>query len=235
MKRRRVTQDKWTYVELTTVGSGVWTVPNRVYSIDVFIVGGGSDGTRGYINTTYGDTYISSGNGGKGGNRMTYNGYKVTPGQQISYEVGGAGGSSVFGVLGVNATTGQHSNNAASVTMIINPEYGELEVYPQDPRMGSDGIKAFSHVGTLRYGAGGGGGGMMSEFSSPGPMMGGETGGGAGGDIPNETPPNENYIAGFDATFYGGGGGGGGTIAEFGWTGPGGKGYQGVIIIRYRS
>ena len=76
--------------------------------------------------------------------------------------------------------------------------------------------------GTARYYAGGGGACGTYQGASAG--AGGAGGGGAGA--------YGNGATGGAGNFYGGGGGAG--SGGFSWThGPGGAGYQGIVIIRY--
>lgn len=91
---------------------------------------------------------------------------------------------------------------------------------------GKDGLYPFNDPSFgKRYGASGGGGAAKAGKSGG---FGGFTGGGKGGD----STKNRN---GSDATFFGGGGGGGGLMYEYLPIGEGGKGYQGIIILRYKK
>ena len=86
--------DSRTVVSFTTVGSGTWTVPTGVTTVQVLVVAGGGGG----CSSSYG------GGGGAGGLIFNSN-YSVTPGGSVSYTVGGGGAiatngsNSVFGTL----------------------------------------------------------------------------------------------------------------------------------------
>lgn len=90
---------------------------------------------------------------------------------------------------------------------------------------GGDGIGVAFDSNTLTYYAGGGAAGIRQSYG-PGTPQGGLGGGG--------TPPvagTQNYN-GNPATFYGGGGSG--AFSHTTSNRPGGAGYQGIVIIRYR-
>lgn len=87
-----------TVVELTSTGSGNWTVPTGVSSIKLLVLAGGGGGGSG-----------TAGGGGAGG-LVSIPSYPVTPGASIPYTVG-AGAASVgrnggFGAQGQNSTFG---------------------------------------------------------------------------------------------------------------------------------
>ena len=71
-------------LSVTTPGAGSWTVPDGVTQIGIVAVGGG--GGSGFWNT--------SGRRGGHGARIELDAIAVTPGQVISYFVGGGGGPS---------------------------------------------------------------------------------------------------------------------------------------------
>lgn len=71
-------------------GSGTYTVPAGVTSLTINMVAAGGNGA--------GNADWGSGGGGSGGYYQNYS-YAVTPGQTISYSVGGAGVNTVFGAL----------------------------------------------------------------------------------------------------------------------------------------
>ena len=87
-----------------TSGSGTWTVPGGVNSIQLLCVGGGGSGEA-----------AGGGNGGGGGGVISRASYSVTPGVGISYAVGtggtsGNGGNTTFD--GLTAGGGQAGNGS---------------------------------------------------------------------------------------------------------------------------
>ena len=77
---------------ITVEGPGLWTVPAYVTSLSVLVIGGSGGG--GANHESCGVSTHRAGNGG--GGRHSIGGIVVTPGEQISYNVGsgGAGGGS---------------------------------------------------------------------------------------------------------------------------------------------
>ncbi len=213
-----------------TVGTTTWTVPDRVTSVEVLVVGGGGGGNGGTTGVNYGD-------GGAGGD-VNYNGtYAVTPGESVSVTVGsggtavnqgtgGVGGNSVFGTI---TSYGGGTTNSTSKTGGANTNYiggtGSGGGYPGGGGAGGGGSGSgknagvgyqtepgASITGTHTHYAGGG---ASTDSSSGGTY---EAGGGAG---------NRSGVGG-SGTVNTGGGGGGGTSAA-----GGGAGGSGKVIIKY--
>lgn len=222
-------------------------IPNGINSIDLFLVGGGGGG--GYHSSTSG----ICGHGGNGGEVQHYYNVSVTAGMgvEISIGAGGAGGSR-YG----ESTTARGTAGGNTVVTVNNTTYiaqggsggtnGSISVSPADTQpngnVGGQGARGGYAQGALGvqgtkceldenddnyYGASGGGGGNCYNYT-PTIIYGGETGGGYGGYGRNNDATN----TGGDATFYGAGGGGGGFNSKH-TRGAGGKGYQGIVIIRY--
>ena len=81
----------WPAMNLQTItASGTWKVPNDVYSIDIFCVGGGGGGGRGRSYTNE-DEHAVGGGGGAGGHTTTEIGVKVTPGESLTIVIGAGG------------------------------------------------------------------------------------------------------------------------------------------------
>lgn len=107
-----------TSVNAITVGtaSGTWTKPATVKSIKVTVVGGGGTGGIGSGSGIISQTTGYGGAGGGGGTAIRYYPAASIPGPQ-PYTVGGAGGTSSFGVAPitvVSATGGGAGGNSPS-------------------------------------------------------------------------------------------------------------------------
>ena len=80
--------------EVIFTSSQVWTVPDGVSKVDVFLVGGGASGAKGngvYSGTGSWYRYAYSGVGGCSGKTLTLKNISVTPNSQISVVVGSGG------------------------------------------------------------------------------------------------------------------------------------------------
>ena len=150
-----------------TSSSGSFTVPAGVTSLTVNMVAGGGSGGGG---NDYG-----SGAGGSGGYYQNYN-YAVTPGQVISYSVGGSGGNTTFGTLTCTAggngglqtydtgTAGSPNGTAGGAGGQPGPAGGRGADSPfgiggAGGVGGGPGRTGNSGSSATGYGAGGGGGG----------------------------------------------------------------------------
>jgi hypothetical protein len=231
----------------------VFTVPDDVYQVEVFAVGGGGAGKQSI------SVNRSGSNGGNGG-QVIYETVTVNPGQVVPVIIGAGGmkefgnspyipgqqgGNTSFGDLvtalggmGGATPTSEYSIN----TFVPQPdvEYsaqgGYNEVNPVDRREGRDGtpcpfdLSDFPELNGKLFGPGGGFGINQIYF-----YKGGESDGGRGACRGN---------AGASGAFYGAGGGGGSSAGG----GSGayvvdnplqpampGSGYQGILIIRYES
>jgi uncharacterized repeat protein (TIGR02543 family) len=211
-------------------GSGTWTVPAGVTSVEVLVVGGGGGTTASF----------SSGSGAGGMYQSTT--YSVTPEATVSVAVGagginGNGSNSVFGDLiayggtpGLGYTDGgdQGGYSLDGGTTIVpgNPgmHYSPMDGnwctgggaghagYKGDSQPGGIGLQC-AITGSNLYYAGGGGG-------NAGGVNSGGLGGGGGG------PSAFGGVSGSGTPNTGGGGGGG-------WGGGGGAGGSGVVIVAY--
>lgn len=196
--------------------SNTFTVPDNVYSIDVFLVGGGYAG----LNAT--SWVFAGGAGGDGGKILTQMGISVAPRQQFSVTIGaGNGGNSLFGnYSSENGSSVAHGNN-------------------DNEKAGEDGVYAFndSELNGIKYGAAGGAGQLKhtTDYGQKtyhyGPGIGGTTGGGTGATY-GSSP------SGTDGTGSGGGGGwhyyrmySDGTWGHE-YYGPG-SGGSGAVIVRW--
>ena len=217
--------------------------------VDVFILGGGGGGGKG---TTRPVWDAAGGGGGGGGYRTTKKGIFLAAGTYTDIVVGAGGNSGADG--GQSSAFGFTSNGGKAGGNVIPPTGNGGNVPGQggsggsaggkgvfiggdasyvSSEAGGDGGYAFdeSTWSSSRYGAGGGGGCAKTAWSDYGDSIngyygtrnsrqyapGGTTGGGTGGATEGD---------GQNATFYGAGGGGGGDYHS------GGKGYQGIVIIR---
>ena len=209
-------------------GNYTWTVPDGVYEVDVFLVGGGG-GAQSY-------TFRYKGGGG-GGYTKTYkrstegwrdgDAIKVTPGEKIKIRVGygqrsgyGQGGESWF-----KSTTYRAAGGYAGT--------------PTESKYGSNG------------GNGGSGGG---DWSNPGGSDGGSAGGSGQGHTTRDfgEPTGKRnagggggqYEKGGESDYSEGSGGNGGTNGGRGGGGYGGgagasndsgwvNGGDGTVLIRY--
>lgn len=189
--------------------SGTFTVPENVSEIDVFLVGGGSNGSSASVSEK------SSGSGGNGGKIFTQKGIKVTQGQEITLTIGaGGGGSTIFG---------EYSSYNGSVKAT-----GGTGVFMARGGDGTDGVYAFddSEINGIKYGASGGGGSYVCNGNYSRGGTGGTTG--AGGY-------SSNYRNGSAATDNTGSGGGGGTlfVSDSYSAYDGGSGGSGAIVVRW--
>ena len=133
-----------------TGGSGTWAVPPGIYSVTVTMTGGGGHGGAGNYSCQdfRGELWCSGsrgGSGGRGGTRIS-NVVQVTPGQQISYSVGGQGGTSTFGNL--SATGGGSGGNYNGATGSSgSPQQGNYPYGSSYGRGGAGGTNGFGSPG----------------------------------------------------------------------------------------
>ncbi|KWA84107.1 hypothetical protein WL29_22340 [Burkholderia ubonensis] len=237
-------------VSFTTVGTQTWTVPPGITSVAALVVGGGGGG----------GSWINDNPGGGGGGGVLYSAsYSVTPGQQITVNVGaggyggdkaypsgtpipaGVGGSSSFGSLtaqggggGAEYVAGKPCANATS-----GGSGGGGSSSCTTAGAGTSGQGTAGAPGGGGSGGGGGGAGGAATNSNGGPGIANAiTGstvyyGGGGGGIPS---------SGTSSGGIGGGGAGGSSSAQGAAnTGGGGGAYMGVysnggsgiVIVKY--
>jgi hypothetical protein len=159
----------------TGVGTFTWTVPKGVRTVSAVAIGGGGGGP-----------YIWDSAGGGGGGLAWRNNIGVTPGAQVTVEVGNGGTRYSFGAY------------AGGASYFINTSTCS----------GNGGNPGFGGFGGGYTGDGGGNGGNTAFFASPGAGAGGYTGAGGNGGGPSFS------FGGGGGTFYssfGGSGSGGGT------------------------
>lgn len=153
-------------------GSGTYTVPAGVYTLNVTMIAAGGNGGGG--------ADWGSGAGGSGGYYSSYS-YAVTPGSTISYSVGGHGVNTTFGTLtctpGGDAPSGSSTYTAGAAG---SPSGTAGQVGNQSGSVfpAKAGTGANSPFGT---GGAGGIGGGPSVTGNPGAAATGFGAGGGGG------------------------------------------------------
>lgn len=190
--------------QITTPGSGTWTVPTGVTSITIQAWGGGGAGGA--------STVDKDGGSGGGGGAYSSKTIAVTPGDVISYTIG-AGGTTTAGngnpggtttVAHIPTSTNMSAGGGAGGTLNANPA----------------GVGGTASGGTVNNngstGGNGGGNSGGAGGNAANTAGGGGTGGAGGGN--NTAGSNGNII---------GGGGGGGEQAS------GGTGARGQVNITY--
>lgn len=178
-------------------GSGNWTVPENVTSINFYLIGGGAG-----AGASHGD--YGTGGGGGGGGAAVGSSVSVTPGASISYSVGAGGANQASGgntAFGSNTAYGG-SDGTDSYNMTPAGTGGSGGGY-SGPDVtgyyGGGGANGNSLSGDSADGAGGGGGADNTGSGGNGSgTSGGSGGGGAGG-------PGGGH--GSNGSAYGGGGG----------------------------
>lgn len=191
----------------TLSGSGVWTVPNCVTSITVEAVGGGGGGAR--------TTSNGCARGGGGGGAYARKIITVTPGQNISYSVGGGGSG------GSGTNHGGDSWFLSTSTLLAQGGRGA----PDNSGEGVNGGQISSSVGDVIYSGGNGGNGSGCGSTTSAGGGGGGAGSSGTGKNGNNGPGSNNGGAGGGSTSnYGGSGGNGAGSAG---SGGGGSSYGG--------
>lgn len=232
--------------------SGVFVVPENVYKISVFCVGGG--GAGGTATPRW-----RNGGGGGGGFVSTVTEHSVTPGQKIPVTIGAGG---IVGQLLDDDSDDGDDSGIGSIRPGLGGNLGEL-IKPPGPtssesRYGRGGTTSFGDIcvaeggygganGTSTKGgkggsggSGGGGGGFTQPGSNDDRGSGGDggsdgsngksgvnttaSGSGVGGDGQNVSTREFSASSG---TLYSGGGGGGSTLNWLygkGGAGGGGRG-----------
>ena len=234
--------------------SQVWTVPDGVSVVDVFLVGGGASGDSRYY-TQQGSDYYAGGYGGSSGFTTTYSNISVTPNSQISVVIGAggtsastgqwakAGGSSSFGgysVKGcaggvqspVSGWTGQYMSQGGSGGGI----YGyKISGYKNGKNGASDGADCKSSTDS-RDTVKGQGTTTRAFGESTGTLYAGGGGGGsmdvtvATGGAGGGGNGGASSTMATSATPNTGGGGGGSK-----WYSTSGAGGSGIVIVRWKA
>lgn len=208
-----------------TSGTGNFTVPAGVSILYVSMQGGGGGGGGGNLRDDGNSIYISGGGGG-GSGAFCSAVVSVTPGQVISYTVGGAGTGSPATLMNVNNTftppnatsggTSYFSNLKAEGGKLGDPGAGSI------PGEGGDG--GGRGLSTTLGGGVGGYGTLTTQTTASRPNSlwiggaGGGTGGGGGGGsgatMPTAGAPLLGYSGG--TTNANAQSGGGGAASGFG-------------------
>ena len=203
---------------VTFTGSGSWTSPSSVSSIDCLVVGGGGAGA----NNGSGNQPRGVGGGGAGGFR-NLTGVSVTPSTTYAITVG-AGAP-----YGVTVFENNNGNPSSIGSVVIGAAGGGGAANGAAGRAGGSG-------GGAGQTASGGAGNTPSTTPSQGNKGGDSTGtGGAGGGGAGAAGANTagvsaggagavSTITGSSVTYAGGGGGAGGGIGSSGGSGGGGTG-----------
>ena len=217
---QRTASNTRTVVNLTS-GSGSWTVPAGVTTIQVLVIGGGGGGGS------------DVGCGGGAGGVVYSNGYAVTPGATISYSIGSGGAAGGVGNNGGNTTFGT-----------ITAYGGGGGAYYYDAKGSDGGSGGGGHTGvpnsSPRFGGSptGPGNGVPGQgFPGGNNLVGGYNGGGGGGaGGPGANGLGYGAAGGIGLPFsisgttqwYAGGGGAGSSN----YVGPGGLGGGGDGDVR---
>jgi len=196
-------------------GSGNFTVPPGVTSLQIELWGGGAGGGQGNGSS-------AGAGGGGGGAYCKKNALVVTPGQLVAYSVGTGG-------LGASLDDGGIGDNGVESTASSSPQYRAGEGYSLgQPTSGGDGGTA-SNGDTNTAG---------SDGVNPSGVNGGAGGaaGGAGGGAGGAGATNGvNDGLGVAGTAPGGGGGGGAAFGAPDDGGRGGAGAAGRIVFTYTA
>ena len=213
--------------------SGILTT-NTDWIVDIFLVGGGSNGTNGIKSDSASYSGIG-GDGCAGGSCRTVKSLTITSNITNNIIIGNSNGTS--SALGQSATTGGGGAGGSGGS-------GQLNDYIA-AAPGNNGYSEFGEAGNTLYAGGGGGGGKgrnVTASATPG-ANGGSGGGGTGGTSSYRVSgsgsngvwhPGSDGSSGETNTGGGGGGGGsGGADGKSGYQGgSGGDGGSGIVIIR---
>jgi hypothetical protein len=219
-----------TQVEFTTVGSGSWTVPAGVTSVDVILVAGGGGGGS------------NRGGGGGGGGVLQTTNHSVTPGANISYTVGAGGAGGPGGASTSAWDNGDNGEDTSFDTLTATgggggAEPGSVADSNADGLDGGSGGGAGHANGAWTGGAGTAGQGNAGGDTSSSATSG--AGGGGAGAAGQDEQGNDGGAGGAgidlsatvgtsvgDSGVFGGGGGGGGwnNLGGAGGSGGGGDG-----------
>jgi microcystin-dependent protein len=233
-----------TGVNFTTPGGPyTWTVPANVTSISIFVIGGGGGGSGSYY-------YWGGGSGGGAGGYVLAM-LNVTPGQQLTINVGAGGAGST--TLGVGAVDGGNTTVTTAGVSIIG--YGGKASYWN--QAGAGGGKSASgvtvvksgngnagQIGSWPYNSGTGGSsyyttlfgtstagaGYVGDGNHATGGLGSYGGGGGGGSWYGYGYYGYNY--GYGYGYYGGWGDGSWYYWDWGLS-AGGSGGNGLVAISY--
>ena len=175
----------------TSTGSGTYSVPSGVSSLEVLVVAGGGGGGS------------TNGGGGGAGGLVYAPAFPVTPGGSVSYFVGGGGD-------GADARNGSAPTNQSRGGTGGQSTFGQLTAYGGGGG-GSGGHATNSYAGEVGNPGGSGGGGSSSD--SPGQSKPGGSGtqpGQGAGHPSGQGFGNDGGNGGVRAPHTAGGGGGAG-------------------------
>lgn len=192
------------YIELYSSGTLAFSTSATV---DIFAVGGGKNGGKGYL-------YYYSGDGGKAGANFTLLKQKLSSGE-YTITIASATGNTSFGDIQTTSATGVGTPGAAVGT---NDSFVK-----KNGIAGSDGGYPFGDSTFARVQGTGGSGGIAGGTGGAG----GAGGGGAGGS--SASGGSTTGKAGTANT----GGGGGGSANIGGNHYEGGSGGSGLVIVRW--
>lgn len=250
------TADGKAYTLYKLTGSGTLSVKGRAKGVDIWLCGGGANGTTG--NTNNDATRCL---GGAGAYCAQLNDTKLKGDYVVT--IGAAQGATSFGsLLSVAAVSGKsggtggggaggysyidgndlirvaYANQGTGDGMSKIP-FGDATAF--QPHCAGGGAGGFytpnNTAGGNHYtgGAGGtnGGSGAVSVYTSSSSIDGG-AGGNKGGGRGGSATVNTSATSGGSASYYGSGGGGGGYDgSSYGADyGSGGAGYQGIVYVR---
>ena len=236
---KNITSENVTYTLYTITGSGTLTIEGTYRDVDVWICGGGANG--------------SAGSSGGAGAYCAQSRKTVLSGTH-TINVGAAQGATTFGsLLSVSAVSGISGGTGGGAGRRGGAGTGDgLTKYPFDDASlfnchcaggGGGGYGENAYGSSSRCDGGSGGtngtnGNGTGSYISPTVYNQEESSGGSGGTYGGGSGGNASWkdstgYAGGSATFYGSGGGGGGYGQHYQTTAAaGGAGYQGVVYIR---
>ena len=238
MRRRSYNNKKNVIVKFDVAGTYTFTVPANVTSVDVFLVGAGSGGALGGGGGGYTKCYKADNLGYKDGNAIP-----VSPGESITIIVG-AGGSAGGTVHYYPATSGGYSQFKSSAYQAQGGYAPASTYYARGGNGGSGGSGYIASGGSAggsdgsngnagqgSYVAGTGQGHTTREWGLTNGLI--YASGGYGGHNLDTNPSTDNL--GIDGLKSGDGGAAGadGGYIDSGNGMYGGKGHDGLIIIRY--
>ncbi len=154
--------------QIIFTASQIWTVPDGVKSIDVFMVGGGASGAI----ISFNSTQYSMAGGGSGYTKTVSN-ISVTPGQQISVGIGAgaarssghitAGGTTSFGSYSVAGGAAEATNYIIGGNGGSGGGGGSYPGAPYDGGVDGSAGKPYTYSGTVYAGNPGSGQGTTTR------------------------------------------------------------------------
>lgn len=232
-----------TYTLYKITGSGTLTVKGRAKGVDIWLCGGGANGSAGssggagaycaqYNAQTLSGSYTFAVGAATGASSVTRNSATIYTANGATGKNGGTGGGA--GRRGGAGTGDGQSKYPFADTTLFNCHCagGGGGGY------GTNGSGTSSRCDGGSGGTNGGNGNGTGAYISPTIYNEEESSGGSGGNYGGGRGGNASWkdstgYGGGSATFYGSGGGGGGYGQHYQTTAAsGGAGYQGVVYIR---